>query len=59
MLSWTNLTAHLGDLCYPARHPTPPLLECGWGPPLLILGSITVLSLAVVWRRLRSVEGEE
>jgi ABC-type transport system involved in multi-copper enzyme maturation permease subunit len=59
MLSWTNLTAHLGDLCYPARNPTPPLLECGWGPPLLILGSITLLSLAIVWRRLRSVEGEE
>ena len=59
MLSWTLLTSHLGDLCYPARTPSPPILDCGWLPPVLILGSITVLSLALVWRRLRSVEGQE
>ncbi|HZE98958.1 MAG TPA: ABC transporter permease subunit [Planctomycetota bacterium] len=59
MLSWPNLTAHLGDLCYSPRVPSPPLLDCGAWPPLLILGSLTILSLALVWRRLRSTEGEE
>src|SRR6185295_253366 len=60
MLSWVNLTAHLGDLCYPVqKNPPAPLLDCGFGPPLIILGSITVLSLLFVWRRLRSVEGQE
>jgi ABC-type transport system involved in multi-copper enzyme maturation permease subunit len=59
MLSWTTLTAHLGDLCYPTRHPSPPLLDCGWAPPLTILGSITLLSLGIVWRRLRHLESEE
>lgn len=59
MLSWTNLTAHLGDLCYPVRHASTPILDCGWAPPLTILGAITVLSLGIVWRRLRSLESEE
>ncbi len=59
MVSWTNLTSHLGDLCYPARNPTPPVLDCTWRPPLLILGALTGISLALVWRRLKSVEGEE
>jgi hypothetical protein len=67
MLSWVNVTAHLGDLCYAVRPPTgptiapasPAILDCGWGPPLTILVSLTVLSLLLVWRRLRSVEGEE
>jgi ABC-type transport system involved in multi-copper enzyme maturation permease subunit len=59
MLSWTNLTSHLANFCYAARTPSQPVLECGWGPPLVILSSLTVLSLALVWRRLRSVEGEE
>jgi len=59
MLSWQNLTAHLGDLCYAQRGPATHVLDCGAGPPLLILGSLTVLSLALVWRRLRSTETEE
>jgi hypothetical protein len=59
LLSWANLTAHLGDLCYPARGPSTRILECGWIPPLCILLSITVLSLSVVWHRLRSTEGAE
>ncbi|MBV8880290.1 MAG: ABC transporter permease subunit [Planctomycetaceae bacterium] len=59
MLSWPNLTAHLGDLCYAQRTPSNPILDCGAWPPLLILGSITMLSLALVWRRLRSTETEE
>lgn len=59
MLSWTNLTSHLANHCYASRSPSKPVLECGWGPPLVILLSLTVLSLALVWRRLRSVEGEE
>jgi len=67
MLSWVNVTAHLGDLCYAARSspglpmapPSAPILDCGWGPPLVILSSLTVLSLLLVWRRLRSVEVEE
>jgi ABC-type transport system involved in multi-copper enzyme maturation permease subunit len=67
MLSWVNVTAHLGDLCYASRPATgpsiapasPPILDCGWLPPLTILGAITLLSLLLVWRRLRSVEGEE
>ena len=74
ILSWTNVTAHLGDLCYAVRPPpdmlripgaksllpaTPPILDCGWLPPLLLLAGLTTLSLLIVWRRLRSVEGEE
>jgi hypothetical protein len=59
MLSWPNLTAHLGDLCFAQRTPSTPLLDCGAWPPLLILGSATILSLALIWRRLRSTEGEE
>jgi ABC-type transport system involved in multi-copper enzyme maturation permease subunit len=60
MLSWTNLTNHLADLCYARRGPpSSPILDCGAWPPLLILGSATVLALALVWRRLRSTEVEE
>ena len=59
MLSWQNLTAHLGDLCYAQRGPATHVLDCGAGLPLLILGGATVLSLALVWRRLRSTETEE
>ena len=59
MLSWVNVTSHLGDLVYQVRSPSPPILDCGWLPPFAILGGLTVLSLALVWRRLRSVEGEE
>jgi hypothetical protein len=68
MLSWVNVTAHLGDLCYATRSspgglpmgPAPtPILECGWAPPLIILSAVTFLSLLLVWRRLSSVEVEE
>ena len=60
MVSWMNLTIHLGNYCYPERGtPTPPFLDCGWGPPLAILTAITAVSLAVVWWRLRSVEAGE
>lgn len=60
MLSWTNLTNHLADLCYARRGPaSAPILDCGAWPPLLILGSATILALALVWRRLRSTEVEE
>jgi len=59
MLSWQNLTAHLGDLCYAQRGPPSPILDCGAWPPLLVLGGATLLSLALVWRRLRSTETEE
>jgi ABC-type transport system involved in multi-copper enzyme maturation permease subunit len=61
MLSWMNLTAHLGNYCYVQRLPSrlPPVLSCGWLPPLVMLGSVTLLSLAVVWRRLGSVEAGE
>jgi ABC-type transport system involved in multi-copper enzyme maturation permease subunit len=67
LLSWTNLTAHLGNSCYAVREvkaavpykPPDPVLECGWAPPLLILAGITVLSLALVRWRLRTVEAGE
>jgi hypothetical protein len=60
MVNWMNLTAHLGDLCYPRRGASPPrVLECGWVEPLTILSAITLLSLTVVWLRIRSVEAGE
>ncbi len=60
ILSWPNLTAHLGDLCYAQRGAPPArVLDCGAAPPLLILGAATVCSLAFVWWRLRSTEAEE
>lgn len=60
LISWMNLTAHLGDLCYPVRGLSGKrVLDCGWIEPLSILGGLTMLSLAVVWRRLRSVEAGE
>jgi hypothetical protein len=58
LLSWQNLTAHLGDFLYPGD-PVKPALDCGWAEPLIILVGLTVLSLAVAFRRLRSVEAEE
>lgn len=60
-LSWTNLTSHLADFCY-AKRPGPtatPVLDCDAWWPLLILVSVTVISLGLVWRRLRSTEVEE
>ena len=62
MLSWNFLTSHLADFCYVNRPGVPagnPVLDCDFWPPLLILLSLTVLSLALVWRRLRSTEVEE
>lgn len=59
LISWMRLTAHLGDLVYPARHRTEPILACGWEEPALILGGVTVLALAVAAWRLRAVEAGE
>jgi hypothetical protein len=59
MISWMRLTAHLGDLVYPARHPTEPILACGWEEPALLLGGVTLLSLAVAAWRLRAAEAGE
>lgn len=66
MVSWMNLSMHLGGYCYPTRPASKalldsvkPVMECGWLPPLIILGTVTVVSLAVAWRRIRSVEGGE
>lgn len=58
LLSWQNLTAQLGDFCYPGPGLNRPL-DCGWLPPFAILGGLTVLSLAIAFRRLRNVEAEE
>ena len=57
LLSWRLLSTHLGDLCW--RGATPRILDCGWGPPLAILGCASVLSLVLAWARLRSVETGE
>jgi hypothetical protein len=59
MISWANLASHLGNLCYPQRKAAAALLPYGWGWPLGILASITVVSLAVAWHRVRSVEAGE
>jgi hypothetical protein len=58
LLSWQNLTAHLGDFLYPGP-PVKRALECGWGEPLAILGGLTALGLALAYRRLRALEAEE
>ncbi len=67
LVSWTRLTSHLGEFCYEARplqvgllvQPPEPALVFGWLEPLIILGSITILSLGVVLWRTRSVEERE
>ncbi len=67
LLSWTNLTAHLGNYAYQARPvkagllggAQAPVLKCGWGTPLLILASVTAASLGIVRWRVRSVEAGE
>jgi len=66
MISWMNLTMHLGSYCYPSRQAPPsllesvkPALECGWLPPFIILSAVTAVSLLVAWRRIRSVEAGE
>lgn len=58
LLSWQNLTAHLGDFLYPGPA-VKSALECGWIEPLALLGGLTVLGLATAYRRLRSLEAEE
>jgi hypothetical protein len=58
LLSWQNLTAHLGDFLYPGagvKH----ALDFGWAEPFAILGGLTVLGLALAYRRLRALEAEE
>jgi len=57
LLSWRLLTTHLGDLCW--RGAKPRILDCGWGPPLAILGIASALALLLAWTRLRSVEAGE
>jgi ABC-type transport system involved in multi-copper enzyme maturation permease subunit len=59
LVSWMNLVIHLGNSCYPQRGSVKPFLECDWRPPFAILASITLLSLWVAWRRIRSVEAGE
>lgn len=59
LLSWRMLTTHLGDLCWRGEPPRPRILDCGWGPPLAILASASLVALLFAWRRLRSVEADE
>jgi len=67
LLSWTNLTSHLGNALYQSRPVRPgilsgpenPVLPYGPWPPLLILGTVTVVSLGIVRWRVRSVEAGE
>ncbi len=64
LLSWSRLTAHLGDFCYQERGAASGprnthALACGWLPPLAILSGITAASLAFVRYRLRSTEAGE
>ena len=59
LLSWRLLTTHLGDLCWRGTPPRARILECGWGPPLAILALVSLIALALAWRRLRSVEAGE
>lgn len=65
-LSWSNLTAHVADRFYAVREvrgklvaPPEPALETGWLPPAILLATVTALSLAVVWTRLRRTETDE
>ncbi len=67
LLSWTNLTSHLGNLCYPVREvraglltgPSVRVLQCGWAEPLALLAGVTVLSLGIVAWRVRTVDAAE
>jgi ABC-type transport system involved in multi-copper enzyme maturation permease subunit len=59
MVSWMNLTVHLGNLCY-SQHKNPKWgLTTDWRVPFSILSVITIGSFWIVWRRIRSVEGGE
>jgi hypothetical protein len=69
LVTWQNLTAHLGTLCYPARAVKPPpgmdpfalapVMEYGWRQPAALLLGITLLAFAVVFWRLRKFEGND
>jgi hypothetical protein len=68
LVSWQNLTAHLGNLVYPLRplkmktdffNSAAPVMNCGWETPALILGAVTVLGVIVVLFRLRKFEVQE
>jgi ABC-type transport system involved in multi-copper enzyme maturation permease subunit len=67
LISWTRLTAHLGDQCYQKRGmaisfldgATGPALNYGWWEPLLILAGVTAAALALVRWRVRSTEAGE
>jgi ABC-type transport system involved in multi-copper enzyme maturation permease subunit len=67
LLSWTNLTAHLGNLCYATREikaglftgPPARALAYGWAEPLAILSGLTVVSLGIVCWRVRRVDAAE
>ncbi len=69
LVTWQNLTAHLGNLCYPLRpvklpygqgtFTSPAVMEYGWREPALILGAVTVIAVALVLWRLRRLEGNE
>lgn len=73
LISWQNLTAHLGNLLYekrpivggfgnirnPPAFRSDPGLQYGWFEPAAILAAATVLALAVVLWRLRKLEAAE
>jgi len=71
LISWQNLTSHLGTLLYEKR-PTPfdmgknprifrggEELAFGWQEPAAVLAAITLVSIAVVLWRLRKLEAQE
>ena len=71
LVSWQNLTAHLGNSFYAIRdlkmktplmsktHKFEPLMSYGWEWPAVILGAIVLLSGVVVLWRLRTLERNE
>jgi len=67
LLSWTNLTSHLGNLCYPSRPikaglftgPSVQVLPYGWREPFFILAGITAASIGIVLWRVRPGGGGE
>jgi ABC-type transport system involved in multi-copper enzyme maturation permease subunit len=67
LLSWTNLTSHLGNLCYPSRPvkaglftgPSVQVLPYGWAPPFFVLAGLTAASLGLVLWRVRPGGGDE
>jgi ABC-type transport system involved in multi-copper enzyme maturation permease subunit len=67
LVSWRNLTAHVGNAAYSIRQAragmqvnrTVPVMDYDWWVPAAILGIITAVSLGVVLWRLRKFEGQE